>query len=855
VDFLGFVLNTKGVSIEKSRVTTIQEWPIPESVRDVQVFLGFANFYRRFIYEYSAIAQPLTQLTKGTKKGKKSGPIDWGPVQQRAFDSLKLAFESAPMLLHFDPKKPIRIETDASGYAIAAILSQPAEWPVNDGRSAVWHPVAFFSKKLNNAELNYGTPDQELMAIVQSFAHWRHYLEGSLFPVEVLTDHSNLRYFMTTTELSRRQARWALQLSAYDFQITHRPGKSNPADAPSRRPDYRPASDQDEYMLPTLRRKLQEAMKRGLLRGPDDVRESTGGEGTDPPVLVFDNHMQKPTSDPRVPGESTELRREFVGPDQPENHTQEEGQKTLAGEGNHEYFLPRIAVVHAMESENAYSSPSDSLLPILLELQRGDVLAAEARENAGKDGNVSWEVDSMGLLRRRRKAYVPPDGAVRGEIMKICHDNQLAGHFGQKKTKVLVQRKYYWPNMAKDIAKYIKGCDICQRVKARRQRKAGEMQALPLPVKPFVSITMDFITDLPPSEDVLTGAIYDSILVIIDRYTKFGRYIPCRKTIDAPELAQLFVSHWVVDKGLPGDIVTDRGPVFTSKFWGRLCYHLNVTRGLSTAFHPQTDGETERQNQTLEMWLRCYVCYLQDDWVNLLPLASFAYNNALHEAIQMSPFEAMYGNSPDIRQGIEDDPTRGEIPAAKENATRIVEVRKELENTWRRTKETQAKWYNQNHRPQAFQPKEFVLLSSKNIKTVRTSQKLDHRFLGPFEIEKKIGKQAYRLILPLKYRRLHPTFHVSLLEPYHRRAGEEPEIYLPDLIDGEEQWEVDRILDRRKRGKKTEWLVRWKGYGPADDEWRERIHLKGCKDLVSKFEKAYSKKPKGEPKRKRRRRV
>ena len=234
---------------------------------------------------------------------------------------------------------------------------------------------------------------------------------------------------------------------------------------------------------------------------------------------------------------------------------------------------------------------------------------------------------------------------------------------------------------------------------------------------------------------------------------------------------------------------------------------------------------------------------MQDDWVTLLPLAAFAYNNAFHEAIQMSPFEAMHGHSLDTRQGIEDDPTKGEIPTAKQNAQNIVEVQKRLEESWRKTKESQAKWYNQTHHPRSFSPKDFVLLSSKNIKTVRTSQKLDHRFLGPFEIEKRIGTQAYRLILPRKYQRLHPTFHVSLLEPYHRRSGEDPRIIQPDLVDGEEEWEVEAILDSRRRGRTKEWLVRWKGFGPADDEWLRKENLKGCEELVQEFEETLSKRP------------
>jgi transposase InsO family protein len=371
--------------------------------------------------------------------------------------------------------------------------------------------------------------------------------------------------------------------------------------------------------------------------------------------------------------------------------------------------------------------------------------------------------------------------------MKICHDDPTAGHLGHKKTLTLVQRKYYWPKMNRDVKDYVEGCDICQRTKARRRKPAGEMQALSLPAKPFESISLNFITDLPPSKDSVTGNVVDSLLVIVDRYTKEAEYIPCLKTTDAPMLAQLFIRFWFKDHGLPASIISDRGSVFTSRFWKELCFHLGITRGLSTAFHPQTDGQTERQNQAIESWLRCYICYQQDNWTDLLPLAKFAYMNAPQESIGIAPNEARYGMLLETRQGIEDDPQRGEIPIAKERAEEIIEIRKQLEISWQKTKESQAKWYNKNHRPLEFKEGDMVLLSSKNIKTVRTSKKLDHRFLGPFPIKKRIGRQAYRLKLPVKYSRPHDVFHVSLLEPYQQRPGESLDLIQPDLVDGEEE--------------------------------------------------------------------
>ena len=256
VDFLGYIINTEGVVMEPSRVEAIQNWPTPTSYREVQVFLGFANFYRRFIHDYSTIVRPLTGLLKGSVRGRKSGVFTWEQAQKKAFEDLKYAFTIAPVLIHYESYKPTRLETDVSGVVCGGVVSQPKEWPVKSGQKAEYHPVAFWSRKFTPAEMNYGTPDQELLAIVKCFQHWRHYFEGSQHPIKVLTDHNNLRHFMTTSTINRRQARWAMDLSAYDFIISYRPGKLNPANGPSRRPDYGQATTKGTEMLPTLQSKL-----------------------------------------------------------------------------------------------------------------------------------------------------------------------------------------------------------------------------------------------------------------------------------------------------------------------------------------------------------------------------------------------------------------------------------------------------------------------------------------------------------------------------------------------------------------------------------------------------------------------
>jgi hypothetical protein len=230
VEFLGYIVSGTGVRMSAGRSQVIQDWKVPKSQKDVQIFIGFCNFYRRFIQGFSAIAKPITDTLKGD--GRK---FSWGPEQEAAFLKLKILFheDNTPIMRHYEPDLPAVLETDSSDFALGAVLSQ-----CHDNRL---HPVAFLSKKLAPAELNYEIYDKEMLAIVCAFQEWRHYLQGAKHTTTVFTDHKNLEYFTTTKVLNRRQARWAELLSTYDFQIMNRKGSSNgKPDALSRRPELRP---------------------------------------------------------------------------------------------------------------------------------------------------------------------------------------------------------------------------------------------------------------------------------------------------------------------------------------------------------------------------------------------------------------------------------------------------------------------------------------------------------------------------------------------------------------------------------------------------------------------------------------
>jgi hypothetical protein len=940
VEFLGFVVSTTGVSMEESRVSAIKEWPVPQSFRDVQVFLGFANFYRRFIHRYSHHAAPLTSLLKGAKNGKKTGHFIFPKEASRAFQKLKKAFTEAPILAHFLPGRRIMLETDASVFAIGGILSQL----VGEGTEARWHPIAFYSKKMNPTQQAYPTCDQEMLAIITAFEHWRHYLTYASAPVTVKTDHDNLKRFMDKERLNGRQVRWIQKLAEYDFRIEYRPGKSNPADGPSRRPDHKPRTDEvSEELLPDIRAKLRGIfMTRYAVFPPLERRlfammalneNSLGGRDPQGGLRCLGRHTVR-----RI-----RTGRDALGP--VDNRGVAMWLNPTAGTGICRSLVPRTYVRSVMMFETAYNMPSETVVDMIRMLQQEDAFVKEKRwqslpknkVDAGKkkrrgansaspqkgsktlgvliprdtgdphekawrapqtrttsmaalrskptvsggaesmetrrgagvlrnssviqvpieetdqsqgleaeaanlereDGempskkDLAWAEDETGLLRYQGKVYVPNDAATRAEILTINHDDLIAGHLGIAKTLELVRRKYFWPGLRRDVKKWIKTCQVCQRATTKRHRPYGKLAPLDRPNKPWSQISMDFITGLPPSAH--RGRIYDSVLVIVDRYTKLARYIPCSKTIDAPELAELFMEYWVKDFGTPEGIVSDRGPQFTSKFWASLCFYLKVRRRLSTAFHPQSDGQTEVQNQTLEHYLRVYGTYRQDDWASKLILAEFTYNNSVHSTTGVSPFFAAYGMNPEIRINVEDDIPEGKAVAAHERAKQIQEEREALEERWRSAAEAQKRFYDKKHKNMKFKRGEKVMLSTKHLRLAQPSRKLADRYLGPLEVTRVSSNgMAYELKLPPSFK-IHPVFHVSLLEPYYHRAGATLEPPKAELVDGEEEWEVETILADRMKGKEEQFLVRWKGYSAADDTWEPVKHLQNASEKLSLY--------------------
>jgi hypothetical protein len=432
--------------------------------------------------------------------------------------------------------------------------------------------------------------------------------------------------------------------------------------------------------------------------------------------------------------------------------------------------------------------------------------------------------------------------------------------------------------MRADVRAFVSKCDSCQRVKASNALPPGKLMPLEVPSRPWESISMDFITCLPR---VSPGG-FDAILVVVDRLTKLAHFIATTTAVTAEEVAHLLRARVFSLHGVPCSIVSDRDPRFTAAYFAGLCELLGVKQSMSSAYHPQSDGQTERMNRTLEDMLRHYVSPSQTDWAAHLDVAEFAYNNARQESTQETPFYLNYGfhplspidlmlrpegvapMRPPVRGyttgapvlGGEEAPARAAEPSGAADvqvarAQRVAKVREKLamarvpaagkwcadmQDLWShartclRAAQDRQKTYADKRRGEVpvLEPGTFVLLKTTNLRLKSTvSSKLTPRWVGPFKVKRAVNPVAFELELPESMARVHPVFHASSLKPY-KTDREVPLTPLPLEVEGELEYEVDCVLAERKARRRVEYLVRWAGLGPEHDSWEPAANLKNC---------------------------
>ncbi|XP_074314198.1 uncharacterized protein LOC141649405 [Silene latifolia] len=372
-----------------------------------------------------------------------------------------------------------------------------------------------------------------------------------------------------------------------------------------------------------------------------------------------------------------------------------------------------------------------------------------------------------GYLFKGNKLCIPR-GSYRDLLIKEVHSNGLAGHFGVQKTLDILQDQFHWPIMERGVQAVIRRCSTCQ--KSKSSFLPGAYTPLPVPDKPWEDISMDFIVALPRTQ---RGK--DSILVVVDRFSKMAHFVPCQKTEDASGVADLYFKEIVKLHGVPKTIVSDRDTKFMSYFWKTLWRLLNTKLLFSTSHHPQTDGQTEVTNRTLGRILRCIVKSSLKDWDLKLAQAEFAFNRALSSSTGHNPFEVVYGSNPLMPID------QSNVPRATVNydAKKRVEQMRHLHDQVRKQIEKANEQAKKNSKPtkgrKEFQPGDLVWVHMRKERFPgKRKNKLMPRADGPFEVTKRVGTNAYKVDLPGEYG-VHGTFNIGDLSRYYGSDEEDTE--------------------------------------------------------------------------------
>lgn len=891
---LGHKVSRPGLSTHEEKVKAIEELQRPTRVSELQTFLGMVVYFSAFIPYYASIAAPLFRLLR------KGSAWRWGPEEEHAFEAAKAALKSAPVLGHPIEGKPYRLYTDASDEALGCCLQQVQpilavdlkgtkayerlekayqqsddvpnfvvkvstktkdhkfkdSWgdTLDKSEIHVERVIAYWSRSFKNAETRYSATKREALAAKEGLIRFQPYIEGE--KIILITDHAALQWAKTYENANRRLAAWGAVYSAFapGLEIVHRPGRAHSnVDPLSRLPRAPP-----EHTSP-----LRDSTRPLRLDSEEAEELERASERAPAQRATFAQRIEN-WDDVLVESEANAVRRSGRLKKKRELTTTGDGGAAPVPEAN-----DQDVVVETKASDDHLDPHETRKLweethrppTVLIELDN-DV---RDRFIAGYKEDISfrshWEVespnseswnpvdrffkDNSGLLYFRDADFharlcVPKSERVR--VMRQAHESaSITAHAGPERLWEFLSSKFYWPRMKKDVLEFCSSCDICQKTKPTNFKRYGKLLPHAIPSRPYESISMDLIVNLPWSEDC------NAILVFVDRLTKHAQFIPTTTGLNAKGFAMLFVKHVACKFGIPANIVTDRDPRWTSVFWREVAELMKSDMLLSSSHHPQHDGQTEIVNRQLETMLRAYVKEDRESWCEWIPLIEHAYNSMPHGATGSPPYFLLYGFEPRNTLDVSELTIKA-VDRSRETHKFLKELAMHRESARRaiaKAQEKQAKWYNKGRRVMEFEIGDLVLVNPHSLEWKESKgedAKLVQRWIGPFEVQQRINENTYRLRLNDSYPGS-PVFNIQHL----RRYKSSPEEFGPRAVfddtraePAEEEYEVESIVGHKydKRRRAMTYLVRWSGYSPLYDEWKTAKELAGASETLHKYRQA-----------------
>lgn len=704
VVYLGHLITKEGIQPDPGKINCVENFPVPKNTKDIKSFLGLVGYYRKFIEGFAEIAKPLTKLLR------KKSYFNWTEDCEQSFKKLKEILINPPLLQYPNFEETFNITTDASSFALGAILSQ--------GKIPNDKPVAYAGRVLNEAETRYSTIEQEMLAIIWGVKHFRPYLFGKKF--NIITDHKPLTWMFNIKDPSSRLMRWRIRLEEYHFDIYHKKGQLNTnVDALSRIQHFPEQNILITTRAKTLQQKeiINEIIENTWIQEIKfDKREENKINNKIHLLSLNDNIISDIEQNNNVMLKENDV---YLKKKRLQNDFYLIVKDDITYDIDFNKFIITFEkMIKIAEMENIKE------LNIIKHNNYFENLNYEAIKSVIskilQEKEIKLKIYIQEIIKLQEKADIE-------KLINEYHSSYLGGHVGINRLENKIKQFYSFPKMKDEIAKIVLKCEKCQKNKYGKHTKMP-MEVTTTSRKPFEKIALDIVGPLPESP---TGNKY--ILTMIDDLTKYACAVPIINQ-EADTIARAFVNNFVLHHSIPEEILSDNGSNFVSELFKNTCKLLKIKNIYAAPYHPETNGALERTHRTLKEYLRIYVNENLNNWDVWIPFAIFTFNTTPHSSTGYSPHELVYGIKINLPTSLKNKPQ-----AIYNYDNYYFELRYLLQKSHEiarqnqiRNKEKAKENYDTKLNKKQFKMGDKVLIQKLNIKG--QGRKLNQLYDGPYEV-------------------------------------------------------------------------------------------------------------------------